>query len=219
MNILRLSVERVPRTRLSSSVKARSSTTCSTFSEAGTQSFNSSSTSGTCPQPRFSALYCSHLLSDRCRVIVPRKAANLPGRWGGIVLQALKNVSFTHSSLSSWLCRILNAIEWQYLPYFFAVSDIAVSARAQYKRLKALTAEKQRLLQAILTNIIRTRSDGNTREKYLLSAVFPSPHTRKKFPTIHGGVSDSLPGRIETPLFHAICYALRSKKCCGKRWQ
>ena len=67
---------------MSSSVKARSSTTCSAFSKAGIQSFNSSSTSGTCPQPRFSALYCSHLFSDRCRVIVPRKAANLPGRWG-----------------------------------------------------------------------------------------------------------------------------------------
>lgn len=66
------------------------------------------------------------------RVIFPRKVASTAGFWGGMLFQAVRKVSLTHSWASSRFPRMFIAIRRQYLPYLSSVSEIAVSDRARY---------------------------------------------------------------------------------------
>ena len=98
-----------------------------------THSASSSSARAVSPPPRFSACFFSYRFSARFRVIFPRKAFRNPGRWGGIAFHAFIQVSFTHSSASSALYRMFQAMVPQYFPYFLSVSRIASSERSQYR--------------------------------------------------------------------------------------
>ena len=63
----------------------------------------------------------------------PRYGASRAGRLVGMLFQAASQVSFSHSSASWALCRMLSAILRQYAPNFAAVSASACSSRAQYR--------------------------------------------------------------------------------------
>ena len=64
-----------------------------------------------CPPPRFCAQAASQRVKDRLRVMRPTNARRQPGRAGGMAFQVCSHVSLTHSSVSSWLRRMLKAME------------------------------------------------------------------------------------------------------------
>ena len=68
----------------------------------------------------------------RFRVMLPKNVARTRGLWGGMLFQAVRKVSLTHSWASSRFPRMFTAIRRQYLPYLSSVSEIAVSDRARY---------------------------------------------------------------------------------------
>ena len=86
------------------------STSCSTSLLAGIQSDNSSKAKIISPPPRFSALRDLHLSMEIRRVIFPKKDDSTDGRWGGMLFQAARYVSFTLSSASSVLASMLWAM-------------------------------------------------------------------------------------------------------------
>ena len=81
---------------------------------------------------RFNARLNSSFFIDRFRTILQINALKLLGRVGGILFHTLKYVSFTHSSESSSLNKILFAILKHSFPYLISVSLIACSLRAKY---------------------------------------------------------------------------------------
>src|SRR5699024_4534496 len=76
----------------------------------GIHSSSSDRRSSATPPPRFFAFFFSKSFKDKFRVILPKKILNLFGRAGGIASHTRKSVSFTHSSASSLLRKIRNAI-------------------------------------------------------------------------------------------------------------
>lgn len=61
----------------------------------------------------------------------PRYALSEAGFCGGMVCHARSQVSLTHSSLSSRVCRIPAAMPSQYYPYLSRLSAIARSSRSK----------------------------------------------------------------------------------------
>lgn len=61
----------------------------------------------------------------------PRYALSEAGFCGGMVCHARSQVSLTHSSLSSSVCRIPAAMPSQYFPYLSRLSAIARSSRSK----------------------------------------------------------------------------------------
>lgn len=97
----------------------------------GIHSASSSSETHGLFSPRFLAFLSRRRPSEALRVSLPRYVARFSGFCGGILFHAPTYASETHSLASSSLERIPFAIAWQYLPYFFCVSSIAVSERAK----------------------------------------------------------------------------------------
>ena len=132
-NMLRVSSGSVRRNALMSRPVSAASKLSSTLPGAATHSASSSSGAQVCPLPRFCAAARSKRSSARFRVMRPRYGASRAGRLVGMLFQAASQVSFSHSSASWALCRMLSAILRQYAPNFAAVSASACSSRAQYR--------------------------------------------------------------------------------------
>ena len=127
---MRVSSGKVRRKSLMIRPVSAASKLSSTPPGAATHSASSSSGAQVCPLPRFWADALSKRSSARFRVMRPRYAPAYWGRLAGILFHAASQVSFSHSSASWALCRMLSAILRQYVPNLAAVSASACSSRA-----------------------------------------------------------------------------------------
>ena len=106
----------------------------------GIHSASSSSETHGLFSPRFLVFLSRRRSSEALRVSLPRYVARFSGFCGGILFHAPTYASETHSLASSSQGRMPFAIAWQYLPYFFCVSSIAVSERAKNRSTIALSS-------------------------------------------------------------------------------
>ncbi len=80
---------------------------------------------------RFAAFFVRQRQSEMLRTIFRTKAGSREGFAGGMAFQVPRYASFTHSSASGSLPKILKEIIWKSFPYFWSSSFMPCSERAK----------------------------------------------------------------------------------------